>query len=60
MRATVKYGAGDVRVENVRRRAPRGTDLALVHVARAAICGGDIWPYREMNEREAIKNLIKF
>src|SRR5260370_15618853 len=48
MRATVLYGAGDVRVETVpdaRRIEP--TD-AVVRVTRAAICGSDLWPYRTM------------
>jgi threonine dehydrogenase-like Zn-dependent dehydrogenase len=40
MRATVMYGAGDVRVENVPdARLIEPTD-ALVRVTRAAICGG--------------------
>lgn len=46
MKATVMYGPGDVRVENV----PDSTILeptdALVVVTRAAICGNDLWPYR--------------
>jgi len=48
MRATVLYGAGDVRIENVpdaRLIAP--TD-ALVAVSHAAICGSDLWPYTLM------------
>src|ERR671934_1707557 len=40
MRATVMYGAGDVRVETV--------PDALVSVTRAAICGSDLWPYKAM------------
>jgi threonine dehydrogenase-like Zn-dependent dehydrogenase len=48
MRATVMFGAGDVRVENVpdaRLIAP--TD-AVVTVTRACICGSDLWPYKAM------------
>jgi threonine dehydrogenase-like Zn-dependent dehydrogenase len=48
MRATVMYGAGDVRVEDVpdpRLIEPRD---ALVRVTRAAICGSDLWPYKSM------------
>src|SRR2546425_5409197 len=45
MRATVLYGAGDVRVENVPdARLIEPTD-ALVAVSRACICGSDLWPY---------------
>src|SRR5436309_2648709 len=52
MRATVVYGAGDVRVENVPdTRLVEPTD-ALVRVTRAAICGGDIWPYNQMQPSE--------
>ena len=52
MRATVMYGAGDVRVENVPdARISEPTD-ALVTVTRAAICGSDRWPYRSMEPSE--------
>ena len=45
MRATVMYGAGDVRVETVPdARIVESTD-ALVTVTRACICGSDLWPY---------------
>jgi threonine dehydrogenase-like Zn-dependent dehydrogenase len=46
--ATVMYGAGDVRIENVAdARLIEPTD-ALVTVSRSAICGGDLWPYNQM------------
>src|SRR5438270_10278616 len=52
MRATVMYGAGDVRIENVPEpRLAEPTD-ALVAVNRAAICGSDLWPYRTMEHSE--------
>ncbi len=48
MRATVMYGAGDVRIETVPdARLIEPTD-ALVVVTRAAICGSDLWPYNSM------------
>jgi threonine dehydrogenase-like Zn-dependent dehydrogenase len=48
MRATVMYGAGDVRVETVPdARLVDSTD-ALVRVTRACICGSDLWPYNGM------------
>src|SRR5512141_870364 len=48
MRATVLYGAGDVRIENVPdARVIEPTD-ALVTVRRACICGSDLWPYNKM------------
>jgi threonine dehydrogenase-like Zn-dependent dehydrogenase len=48
MRATVMYGAHDVRVETVPdARVIEATD-ALVRVTRACICGSDLWPYNSM------------
>ena len=52
MRATVMYGAGDVRIEDVPdARLIEPTD-ALVRVTRAAICGSDLWPYKSMEPSE--------
>ncbi|MBN8579842.1 MAG: alcohol dehydrogenase catalytic domain-containing protein [Anaerolineae bacterium] len=48
MRATVMYGAGDVRVENVPDAQIKESTDALVVVTRAAICGSDLWPYKGM------------
>ena len=48
MRATVMYGAGDVRIENVPdARLVEPTD-ALVAVTHACICGSDLLPYKTM------------
>jgi threonine dehydrogenase-like Zn-dependent dehydrogenase len=53
MRATVMYGAGEVRVEDVPdARLAEPTD-ALVRVTRAAICGSDLWPYKSMPHDDA-------
>jgi threonine dehydrogenase-like Zn-dependent dehydrogenase len=50
MRATVMYGAGDVRTENVPdARIIESTD-AVVVVSRACICGSDLWPYKGLEE----------
>ncbi len=52
MRATVMYGAGDVRMEDVPdARLIEPTD-ALVRVTRACVCGGDLWPYKTMEPSE--------
>ncbi|MDQ3744915.1 MAG: zinc-dependent alcohol dehydrogenase family protein [Acidobacteriota bacterium] len=52
MRATVMYGAGDVRIVNVPdARLIEPTD-ALVSVTRACICGSDLWPYKAMEPTE--------
>src|SRR6188508_2135302 len=52
MRATVMYGAHDVRVETVSDpRIVERTD-ALVKVTRACVCGSDLWPYNSMAPTE--------
>jgi threonine dehydrogenase-like Zn-dependent dehydrogenase len=48
MRATVMYGAGDVRVENVPDPVIREPADAVVRVVRSCICGSDLWPYWKM------------
>jgi threonine dehydrogenase-like Zn-dependent dehydrogenase len=53
MRATVMYGAGDVRVEDVRDARLIDPTDALVRVTRSAICGSDLWPYKSMPHDDA-------
>ncbi|BDZ47789.1 IMP dehydrogenase [Frondihabitans sucicola] len=45
MRATLMYGAGDVRVETVADPALHEPTDALVRVVAGCICGSDLWPY---------------
>src|SRR5437870_13100168 len=52
MRATVMYGAGDVRVETVPDAQLVEPTDAVVLVTRAAICGSDLWPYKSMEPSE--------
>ena len=52
MRATVMFGAGDVRIENVPDAHLIAPTDALVRVTRAAICGSDLWPYSQMQRDE--------
>ena len=52
MRATVIYGAGDVRVETVPDPVIQRPTDALVRVVRACICGSDLWPYGSMPASE--------
>ena len=53
MRATIMFGAGDVRIETVLdARIIEPTD-ALVVVSRACICGSDLWPYNAMEYKDA-------
>ncbi|MGI8801518.1 MAG: zinc-binding dehydrogenase [Solirubrobacteraceae bacterium] len=52
MRATVMFGAGDVRIETVPdARLIEPTD-AVIRVTRACVCGSDLWPYRSMEPSE--------
>jgi threonine dehydrogenase-like Zn-dependent dehydrogenase len=48
MRATVMFGAGDVRIEDVPDAAIIEPTDAVVRVTRACICGSDLWPYNQM------------
>lgn len=52
MRATVMYGAGDVRVENVPDAGLIDPTDAVVRVTHACICGSDLWPYASMQPSE--------
>jgi threonine dehydrogenase-like Zn-dependent dehydrogenase len=52
MRATLMYGAGDVRVEDVPDPVVREPTDAVVRVLRSCICGSDLWPYRSMAATE--------
>jgi threonine dehydrogenase-like Zn-dependent dehydrogenase len=48
MRATVMYGAGDVRVETVPDPVLHEPTDAIVRVVQSCICGSDLWPYGSM------------
>jgi hypothetical protein len=52
MRATLIYGAGDVRVESVPDPVVQQPTDALVRVLRSCICGSDLWPYASMPPSE--------
>src|SRR5438094_5045617 len=52
MRATLMYGAGDVRIESVPDAGLVEATDAVVRVTRAAICGSDLWPYKTMPHDE--------
>ncbi|HET7777106.1 MAG TPA: zinc-dependent alcohol dehydrogenase family protein [Rudaea sp.] len=53
MRATVMFGAHDVRIQNVPDASIVSPTDALVRVTRACICGSDLWPYESMERSEA-------
>jgi threonine dehydrogenase-like Zn-dependent dehydrogenase len=46
------YGAGDVRIEDVRDATVIDPTDAVVRVTRACICGSDLWPYRTLAHSE--------
>src|SRR4051812_40226894 len=48
MRATIMYGAGDVRVEKVPDPSIIEPTDGIIRVVRACICGSDLWPYNDM------------
>ncbi|MFV0460691.1 MAG: alcohol dehydrogenase catalytic domain-containing protein [Actinomycetales bacterium] len=50
MRATLMYGAGDVRVETVDDPTVIESTDAVVRTVRACICGSDLHPYHSMPE----------
>ncbi|MFE5568858.1 zinc-dependent alcohol dehydrogenase family protein [Amycolatopsis japonica] len=52
MRATLIYGAGDVRVETVPDPKVSEPTDALLRVVRSCICGSDLWPYGSMPARD--------
>jgi threonine dehydrogenase-like Zn-dependent dehydrogenase len=52
MRATVMFGAGDVRIEDVPDAKLIEPTDALVTVTRACICGSDLWPYQKMERSD--------
>ncbi len=49
MRATMMYGAGDARVEDVPDATIEQPTDALVRVTAACICGSDLHPYHSMS-----------
>src|SRR6266487_1252160 len=52
MRATVMFGAGDVRIETVPDAHVVEPTDALVVVSRACICGSDLWPYKTLEHSD--------
>ena len=53
MRATVMFGARDVRIRNVPDATIASPSDAVVRVTRACICGSDLWPYEAMERSES-------
>ncbi|MEU1520370.1 alcohol dehydrogenase catalytic domain-containing protein [Streptomyces sp. NPDC005811] len=52
MRATLMYGAGDVRVENVPDSVVKHPTDALVRITASCVCGSDLHPYGSMKPED--------
>jgi threonine dehydrogenase-like Zn-dependent dehydrogenase len=55
MKATVMYGAGDVRIENVPDPTIEEPTDAIVRVTRACSCGSDLWPYKTLPHSDTVR-----
>ena len=55
MRGTVMHSAGDVRIENVPDPTLEQPTDAIIRVARACICGSDLWPYQSLRESDGAR-----
>ncbi|MFF1460416.1 zinc-binding dehydrogenase [Streptomyces sp. NPDC058330] len=52
MRATLMYGAGDVRIENVPDSVIKQPTDALVRITGSCVCGSDLHPYASMKPED--------
>ena len=54
MRGAILYGPGDERPDP---KIIEPTDVIL-RLSATCVCDSDLWPYRAMDERRAIKTLL--
>jgi threonine dehydrogenase-like Zn-dependent dehydrogenase len=52
VKATLIYGAGDVRVEEVPDPKVENPTDAVVRITHSCICGSDLWPYKNREATE--------
>jgi len=52
VKATLIYGAGDIRVEDVPDPSLQNTTDAIVRITHSCICGSDLWPYKSREQTE--------
>ncbi|RYZ77874.1 MAG: IMP dehydrogenase [Proteobacteria bacterium] len=50
MKATVLYGPGDVRFEEVPEPKIQKPTDAIIKLSASCVCGSDLWPYRGLNK----------
>ena len=52
MKATLIYGAGDIRVEDVPDPRLQSASDAIVRITHSCVCGSDLWPYKSREQTE--------
>jgi threonine dehydrogenase-like Zn-dependent dehydrogenase len=52
VKATLIYGAGDIRVEDVPDPLLQNASDAIVRITHSCICGSDLWPYKSREQTE--------
>src|SRR4051812_50090229 len=52
VKATLIYGAGDIRVEEVPDPTLQNPTDAIVRITHSCICGSDLWPYKSREQTE--------
>jgi threonine dehydrogenase-like Zn-dependent dehydrogenase len=52
VKATLIYGAGDIRVEDVPDPQLQNASDAIVRITHSCICGSDLWPYKSREQTE--------
>ena len=52
MKATLIYGAGDIRVEDVPDPRLQNASDAIVRITHSCVCGSDLWPYKSREQTE--------
>lgn len=53
MKATMLYGPGDIRFEDVAEPTIQKPTDAVIRLAASCVCGSDLWPFRGAQEVEA-------
>jgi threonine dehydrogenase-like Zn-dependent dehydrogenase len=58
MRGAVLHAPGDIRVDQRPDPTIEQPTDAIIRLSATCVCGSDLWPYRAMDERRAIKALL--
>jgi threonine dehydrogenase-like Zn-dependent dehydrogenase len=57
MKATVLYGPGDIRFEDVAEPVIQKPTDAIIRLSATCVCGSDLWPYRGLQEQTGPMNM---